>query len=395
MFSSTLLRYDRRGDSIEPCYLDERFAPLARTLLLHYEAFEGMAYHRLAAALDRHPELTEHEPRLVAGLRRVIEEGLRLETRAPVDPPRVREAVFELARRDRGLDPQAVLRAAGERLGIPDAAVEGALYADLPNERTIRFVGPLPSVATMISRYNLRLLQGLLLHSERLRIEVRGHARSVYRFAKLHGLLLEVKDAGGGDALVLEVTGPLSILRRTVRYGRALARFLPACCAAGRFRVEANLMLRERRGLLVVTPEDRVLSTHRPPREFDSKVEKRLFQDFSRLGSRWEMTREAQLIATPAGVFFPDFTFRARTEPTVAVDLEIVGFWTRDYLARKRRLAGHLGGRKVIFCVDERLAAADDSPPQPCILFSRRVPAQKVLEALEACAADGLQSLPG
>lgn len=383
MLSTPLLRFDLARGAVEPSYLDDRHAPLVRALLLHHEAFLGATWRELEEALEGARDVADYEPRLVAGLRRVIEESVALEAAAPADPRRVREAVFELGRRGLDLDLREVHRRAAERLGISPTEVAGALYADLRDEKRVRFARPLPAAAAVISRYNLRLLQGLLLHAERLRVEVHGGARAVYRFAKLHGLIVEAKEEAPGGALVLEVTGPLSIFRRTLKYGRALARFLPACTAGGRFRLEARLVIRGMEGRLTVTQADRVLSTHGPPRLFDSKVEERFFKDFTRLGSRWEISRESSLITTSQGVFLPDFTFRPRDDPAVSVDLEIVGFWTRGYLERKRRLAEELAGRRVIFCVDEGLGCGEEWFPANAIRYSRRVPAERVLEALE------------
>jgi predicted nuclease of restriction endonuclease-like RecB superfamily len=383
VLSTPLLRFELARGAVEPAYLDDRHAQLVRALLLHHEAFLGARWRELEVALEAARDVADHEPRLVAGLRRVIEESVDLRAEAPADPRRVREAVFELGRRDLDLGAGDVRRRAAERLGISPAEVAGALYADLRDEKRVRLARPLPSTAAVISRYNLRLLQGLLLHAERLRVEVQGQARAVYRFAKLHGLIVEAREEAPGGALVLEVTGPLSIFRRTLKYGRALACFLPACAAAGRFRLEARLAIRGVEGRLTVTQADRVLSTHAPPRLFDSRVEERLFKDFARLGSRWEVSREASLIATSQGAFLPDFTFRPRDDPAVSVDLEIVGFWTRGYLERKRRIAEELAGRRVIFCVDEALGCGEEWFPAGAIRYARRVPAEQVLEALE------------
>jgi predicted nuclease of restriction endonuclease-like RecB superfamily len=383
VLSTPLLRFDLARGVVEPSYLDDRHAELVRALLLHHEAFLGARWRELEEALEGSGDICCHEPRLVQGIRRVIEESVALEAEAPADPRRVREAVFELGRRDLDLDPREVRRRAAEMVGIRPAEVAGALYADLHDEKRVRLARPLPSPAAVISRYNLRLIQGLLVHAERLRVEVHGHAHAVYRFAKLHGLIVEAKEGEPGGGLVLEVTGPLSIFRRTLKYGRALARFLPACAAAGRFRLEARLSIRGIEGRLAVTQADRVLSTHGPPRPFDSKAEERFFKDFVRLGSRWEVSRESSLITTRQGVFLPDFTFRPREDPSTSVDLEIVGFWTRGYLERKRRLAEELAGRRVIFCVDETLGCGEDWFPPGAIRYSRRVPAEKVLEALE------------
>jgi len=96
-----------------------------------------------------------------------------------------------------------------------------------------------------------------------------------------------------------------------------------------------------------------------------------------------------QPVQTPSGVYFPDFSFRHRAEPGLRVDLEIVGFWTRDYLERKRLLVRQLKDRRTILCVDRRLACDDLERFENCLVYSGRVPAGKVLRMLETFRASG------
>jgi len=384
VFSAALLRYEINGYRVEPAYLDDRYTSLARTLLLHYQAFEGKPYRDLEKALAELSSTDHHESRVIRGLRQVIEECLDLSVASPMEPKRIREAVFVLRAKDQELDPETVYRRAAAELGLLDQPLQGYLYADLRPERLIHF-SPEPLTAPeILSRYNFRLLQGLFLHAERVDIESDGNARAIYRFAKLNGLMVDARRGQGkGRELCLEISGPLSLFQHTRRYGLALARFLPACAVSERYSIKARLALHGRRLQLEVTHADRVLSTHRPPRLFDSKLEERFYKDFVRLGSRWSMAREEQLIPVGTTVFLPDFSFRLESRPELRVDLEILGFWTRDYLARKRSILSRLPDLKIILCVDRKLVCDRKPASFPSIEFTGRVPAEKVLEALE------------
>ncbi len=387
MFSTPLLRHEARDGRLEPCYLDDRFTSLARTLALHYDAFTGQPVRALEAALDAAPELTAYDPRVVTGLRKVIEEFIDLEVSSPVKAWRIREAVFEAAARSNEVNAAQAFAEATTKLGLRSPISPEHLYADLKPERLVRIARPLPSPTEIISRYNFRLLQGYFLHADRVRVETDGRARAIWRLAKLHGLIVQVLSGPReGEPLRVEVTGPLSLFHLTRKYGHALASFVPACVGANRFRVDAWIRLRETSSVVTVTHADRVLAARGPPREFDSKLEERLFIDFLALGSRWSIAREAEMIQLGPTAFFPDFTFLLRSDPPVRVDLEIVGFWTREYLDRKRSLMTQLAGRKLIFCVDERLCCDRERATFPYISFSRRVPAEKVLQALEEIA---------
>jgi predicted nuclease of restriction endonuclease-like RecB superfamily len=384
VLSAACLRYEIRSGVVEPSYLDNRHAELIRAIILRYEAFAGRPYRELEGALAALPEAAGHEPRLVAGLRQVIEERMVLRVAAPLAPERIREALFEIAAREHELAPPALYRRAAEALGIPGAALGEHLYADLRRERLVSLAAPLPPLAELLARYNFRLLQGLFAFADRVRIEVGGHVRAAYRLAKLHGLIVEVlRHAAGGRCAVLQVTGPLSLFQHTRKYGQALGRFLPACAVSSRYRIEARLCLRGRRALLVATEADRVLSSHAPPEPFDSAIEKRFHQDFLKLGCHWEIARETELILLGTTAFLPDFTFWPRAHPCFRVHLEIIGFWTRDYLARKQAILERLRGAKIIFCVAEKLCCERESGDIPFLRFQRRVPAAEVLELLE------------
>ncbi len=404
MFSGPLLRYKLAGGRLEPCYLDERYAPLIRDLLLAYESAAGQPYHRLEERLGLFPAFNLQERRLIRGLRKVIEESLCLKSSGKVEPRRLREEVFQLAGENPGLPAEEIFNQAAAACGLGGEEVGDQLYGDLARNRRVEIPRPLPSPGEVVSRYNFRLLQGLLTRCVRLQVSTEGNARAVYRLAKLNGLLLELREASSAPAapLRLEITGPLALFRSTLRYGRALARFLPACCAGASYRIQALLQLKERRAVLEVTPQDRLLSSHRLPRLFDSRVEKRFFGDFLRLGSPWSIVREADLLPAGRTVFIPDFTLRHRDRPDRPVHLEIIGFWTRDYLARKRQLLRQLPPVPLILCIDRGLsldeapAAPEGSPTAippsggsplerfPVIPFTRRVPAEEVLKKIVA-----------
>jgi hypothetical protein len=389
VFSAALLRYEIDGYRVEPAYLDDRYTSLARALLLHYQAFDGKPYRELERALVDLASAQHHETRVIRGLRRVIEESMDLSVASPIEPKCLREAVFGARAKGPELDAEAVYRLAAAELGLLEEPLQDYLYADLRPERLVRFSRePLPA-PEILSRYNLRLLQGLFFYAERVEVEAGGSARAIYRFAKLNGLMVEAKRrpdalaADGARGLCIEISGPLSLFQRTRRYGLALARFLPACALGERFRIKARLALHGKRFQLEATGADRVLSTHRPPRLFDSKLEERFYKDFVRLGSPWSIAREEQWIQVGSTVFFPDFSFRRESRPGLRVDLEILGFWTRDYLARKLSILSRLGTSKMILCVDRKLACDRGLGPFPCIEFAGRVPAEKVLEQLE------------
>lgn len=396
MFSSNLLCYRVLRGRVLPAYLDAQHLGIVRDVIGIYDAMTGLTRKDLKRALSESAKLSGVPPRLFAGLCKVIEESARFEVASPVAPPSLRDRAFSMAAGSR-MQPAEVLQAAAKALGLPDTIpvpkLSEMLFADTHLERRLHLTGPLPGAQEILSRYNFRLVQGFFLCASRIQVELADNVRPVYRFARLHGLLIELKsiaNAGGEPGRqVLEITGPLSILKQTRKYGYALARFLPACCVSRGYRLEAELILNGERRRLEVTHADRLISSHALPREFDSKTEQQLYKDFLRLGSRWEISRETRILRAGTSIIFPDFTFEWRGCPSVRVDLEVVGFWTREYLARKLRVLAEVPDTRLIVCIDEKLSCDGQAPRLPCIRYRGRVPAQRVLEELERLRKEG------
>ena len=187
MFSTNLLRYSVNGKALEPSYLDDRHADVVRKLIEHYAAFEGRPYGEVERAVREFSDLAVYESRLVSGLRRVIEESVELKVEAAVDPPKIRATLFPMGNRERDLLPKDAYEEAARSLGVSAEQLSMCLYADLKRERRVRFAANLPPVAEIISRYNLRLLQGFFLHAEKISVQLFGNVRAVYRLAKLNG----------------------------------------------------------------------------------------------------------------------------------------------------------------------------------------------------------------
>jgi predicted nuclease of restriction endonuclease-like RecB superfamily len=64
--------------------------------------------------------------------------------------------------------------------------------------------------------------------------------------------------------------------------------------------------------------------------------------------------------------------------------LEIVGFWTPEYLARKVARYAAAGIHDVVLCIDgERACDDDDPPPGACVVrFTRRIDADALVQLL-------------
>ena len=86
-----------------------------------------------------------------------------------------------------------------------------------------------------------------------------------------------------------------------------------------------------------------------------------------------------------AARFFPDFTLRHPDGLLVLV--EVVGFYTPEYLRAKLEALRSAGSRPLIVCIDEALACEDGDVPGAVLRFKRRVDAGALIGAAESLRA--------
>ena len=163
-----------------------------------------------------------------------------------------------------------------------------------------------------------------------------------------------------------------------------MARFLPALVACREWRMHAILRTR-RRGWSVgldISARDG-LSSHLPtPEDFDSSVEEAFaarWCEESRGG--WRLFREGEILHHRQKVFVPDFLLRHDDGRTAL--MEIVGFWTPEYLEAKLATLRLFEGQRILLAVAEQ--ARQTMPELPdTIVYKRVVPIEAVLERLQA-----------
>ncbi|HRR83290.1 MAG TPA: DUF790 family protein, partial [Planctomycetota bacterium] len=188
----------------------------------------------------------------------------------------------------------------------------------------------------------------------------------------------------------IELSGPASVLRETRRYGVNFARFLPALLACREWALEASVRTPwGRPAHLALTSRDG-LHGHLPsPEEFDSTLEKSFAAKFGEERDGWRLHREAEVLFEGQTAFVPDFAFRHEDGTTVL--FEIVGYWTPEYLAKKRETLRLFRDHRILLAVAERCLRPGASVPEDVIVYKAAIRLAPVLAALErirsACGA--------
>ncbi len=369
--------YKLLGEAVIPRLLVDSDYSWLRVLLDERERFVGRGQREFDARL-RDPLPVEGPSGKKHVALRVLAQLGRSEQRSPVPPRHARRLLFEEA----ALIPEsrsALLLRVASSFGVTPADLEGSLFADLPGERVLADLPVSLSPAELALRANLSLIQGLLGRATGVTLEVEGNARVLVRHAKLRGLLCTVSRPAPGVGAVLEISGPLALFRHTVLYGRALGSLVPHLAWCQRFRLRATCLLEDRLADLQLATGDPIFPSAEP-RRFDSQLEERFAQDFRKVAPDWDVLREPEPIPVGTRLVFPDFALQHRSERSRRWLLELVGFWTPEYLRRKLALYREARVANLILCIAENRACAEEELPAGAVIlrFRRRVDAAAV-----------------
>jgi uncharacterized protein len=369
-----------------PGFLDERDVPWLRILVEEVDRFRGMPVRDLLDRL-RQPLPCHAPPFKLRAAKALLLRLWKSELCTDIAPDKVRETLFRAAVENPGSRKDA-LTAAARALQTDPAHLEHLLFADLPGEKRVTAPATIPSTHDLALRANLLIVRSLLFHARRVRIRAEGAVRPLVRQAKLRGLICMVTQAaeqGQETGPILDLSGPFSVFRHTLIYGRALGELVQFLPHAARFRLRADCILREQEARLDLRSGDPIFPAE-APRAFDSKLEARFAKDFAKVAPHWDLVREPDAVAAGKAIIFPDFCIRHRLRPERRFLIEIAGFWSADYLRRKLAMLREANIRDLILCIDEERRCGDEEfPPAARIVrYRRRIDPLAVLAAAGA-----------
>ncbi len=384
MLKSRLLDCERTDDGrVVPRWLLPRDEPWLRELVHEASAAGG----RAAAEVDERlvesvaPIARRHGAgrRLVEAVWAVERRRWSLRTASPVPPRTIRRVVFELAaERSR----EEALSTAAAELGLDVTQIESLLFADRPRAKLLVAPGAPATTSSLADAYNLAIVQSLLGRATEVACVVRANLRRVVGYAKLLGLMMTFDEAADGAA-TMTLSGPMALFHDTVKYGNALARWFPALVATPGWSLRASIVLSGETLRFDLGADSPLPRTHAMPRAHDSRLESKLEVDLRRMASPWRIEREVAVVRAAPGndgrrkLLFPDF---ALSSDRGRVLVEVVGYWTKDYLEDKRAM---LNAARVplVMCIDERHADPALATDPRVVMFKKRIDVHTLLEA--------------
>jgi hypothetical protein len=266
--------------------------------------------------------------------------------------------------------------------------IDRQLFADVIDyHQLVRFDG-YPDGAALLARYNVAQVQAALFGAVSMTVWAAEDFKTILRYAKLARLMHTITRTAEGQ-YCLRLDGPASVLRVTRRYGVAMARFLPALIACRGWRMHAVIRPRGRWTLALDLAAEDGLHSHLPaPEEFDSRVEEGFA---ARWGAEkregWQLVREGEILHQGQKTFVPDFALRHDDGRRVL--LEIVGFWTPEYLDAKLESLRAFADQQILLAAAEPARQRLAQWPAEVIPYKTALSVEAVLERLQRQGGPG------
>ncbi len=350
-------------------------------LLAEFHRFEGRRWRELDDRL-REPFDIPLEPMRFQAAIHVLRGLFGSTDDGRLDAVRARKELFELSAR-RTAPRGAILEEAAERLGVSAETLEEALFGDVRQERRVKPPARTLTPSDLALRVNSRFAQAVVRGASEVEVEAYENVRSLVRHARLRGLLCGVA-ASDAVRTRLSISGPFALFRHTLVYGRALSELVPLLARAPRFSLSARCRIHGEMVRFVVESGDPLFPSENL-RPFDSRVEERFARDLARLAPDWHVLREPEAVPALGTLIFPDFLLLHRLNPRRRFWVEIVGFWTPEYVSKKLETLRAARIDNLILVIDEaRRCSERDIPPDALVVrYQKRVDASKLLPILE------------
>jgi predicted nuclease of restriction endonuclease-like RecB superfamily len=416
MLPSLLLRVRTRKGTIFPlfCTGEKGDLQLAEELIRQFN--QSIQHHEKKKSLEKRIATVEgqyDDYKLVRGLSTLLERRCQFSifdngsAGDMADPVSVRKALFEESSRISlaltEFDRDKVIDTVASKMNLSTSYIRQVMWTDLEENMILEQFSSLDP-NELLGWYNLSLMQTLLFNCTKLEFCVHGGVnwKHVLRDVKRLGLMYNLQhnkvrneqrsnnnsiDSNNTDAastvtyndtdeteLVCSLDGPISLFKLTDRYGTSIAKLLPSIISSEKWSLnswivrktmsgkkiyEFNISSLEVPSLLI----DPYSSNNRLVSYFDSSVEEKFANRFEQVANGWRLIREPDpLIVTGGRAFIPDFMFQKYDRK---IYLEIIGFWTREYLEKKiQKLIDIVSNQNIdlFIAVNEELACSKIIP---------------------------------
>ena len=336
MLNLDLLRTTYRSGKFFCRFADtgkEENLALAASLLTVFQESSNRCRSEVLS-LTRNIAAASHDPKFAAGLEKLICDTAVFDAPAPeTDYAALRRELFTLS--SAAMSQKGDFSQEHYRTMFPFP--KGDIYGDLPDFEILRSFKPMTPRA-LLDRYNIALVQTMLLYTSKLTLTVSdpeyGSLRKLVRFMKFFRLLATIRKAGN-NLVEMELSGPGALLENARKYGLLLSSFFPAVPLLKKYKLRAELEIRSRKGLFELDEKSALFSHYSNIAAFvpeEIRLFHRLFKEKTDL---WQITGETPFINMGReGIAFPDLSF-CRKEDGTTLHLELFHRWHKGQLPQR------------------------------------------------------------
>lgn len=362
-----IVHYDFRRMTASPDRLQRRrdadYLPIAQRLIELYRDGVGrqrQALHRDVAGIMA--ELNGCPPRRVHAFCKLLDDAATYHNgssaakfrqavfaaAAPFHPiVDRREAIFEHER-------ETVRKRLAEQFNQPWESIAAKLFSDVIELQTLVAMDEKLQATELLSRYNLAQTQAMLFQTVSAELTLNDDFRIIVGAIKLAGLMHQIQRVHVQPPRYrILLDGPQSNLRETTRYGIRFAQVLTTLVRCRGWQLTANIRPRTFKSPTSksmalrchLSDQDGLKSDAASPSLFDSQFEKEIDDCWrSAPVAGWTFTRETDLLCQGQTVYAPDFCLRSDDR---VIYVEVVGFWTPEYLTEKLRRLSQFAHRSA------------------------------------------------
>ena len=395
MLTRDLLRIRKKG-GFKPAFADVNSPALQELAAALITLFtDGAKQYMSREELDELALIIirqERDTLLGDGLKKLLLDRCDFGVPQEVDHPSKRRELFKCSA-------QALAECKGdigryrEALSAFGEFIAGDIYGDLPElERLHAFREISPQA--LLNRYNLALVQGMLLYADEVKLRVKdpnpAELRRVFKYLKFFRLLAELRQMPHGET-ALHISGPFSLFANTRKYALQLANFFPAVVNLAEWKLQAKIRLGNRTYKLELDHTSPLVSHYR---NFSSYVpeEIRMFHKlFAQRSCDWKIIGDTPFLpGIKPELIFPDLSFRRESDGEI-LHLELFHRWHKGQLERRLEYLQEHPDIPLLLGIDRALA--DDSefaalqeryPAVHCCRFRDFPGVERISKALSA-----------
>jgi predicted nuclease of restriction endonuclease-like RecB superfamily len=362
------MRYKVKRDCIHPEFIPAKSPEalaVAQAMLDVCQKSQGLKRAGLEDRLDL--STLGYDQPFVAGLRKIVIDRCEFPDSSDPKYHETRAQWLALAQKLRETRYFPSLEAFYESFAaeaqVPVEEAKQQLYADLPEHQKLTGFEACPP-ETLLKRYNIALVQGLLLQSRSIEIALTTpsvlNLRHLLRSIKFHRLLVARMEKEE-QILRFHLEGPLALFESNRMYGSRVANFFPNLLRQERWSLRAVVELK-RKGLVLhldeasgLKPLQRETNDGHIPEEFSH-----FLKEFNMMSSTWQGHINDEIVSLGAQDFcVPDFYFEHAGQK---VYLELFHRWHQGTFVKRVKTLHSLTKnhqRKIILGVCQSILRKD------------------------------------